>query len=194
MFCYSYYLTGTIFNIVNFIVFVSLLFLSILFNKNNIKNDLENLKDSIKNNFKIILKYSLIAIIGYILSNIVGGAIFDSTNLVLSEESVDNSNICQVIINLLIWAPITEELLFRSTLNKDIKNKIIFVLTSSLLFTGVHVFGNGINLTTLINSLQFIVLGLYFALLYKKTNNIIINIIMHFFCNVIGVVIILCLI
>ena len=53
---------------------------------------------------------------------------------------------------------------------------LIFV---PLLFAGVHVLGNGLNLITLISSIPYILIGIYFTLLYIKIDNIIINILMH---------------
>ena len=90
-----------------------------------------------------------------------------------------------------LQTPITEELLFRSLLNKDIKNKQLLIVLSSILFAGVHVIGNGFNLITLINFIPYFIIGMYLGFLYRKTNNIVINIIMHLLINIIGVVMIL---
>ena len=194
MFIYSNYLNGTLFNIVNISMFIILMILSIILNINNIKDNKKSLKDDLKNNKSIIIKYTIIAIISYIISTILVGVIADSANLVISEELVDDSNLIQVFINLLIWAPITEELLFRCLMKKDINNKYLYIILSTLLFVGVHVLGNGLNIITLINSLPFIVMGLYFSILYLKIDNIIINIVMHLFANIVGVVMILSMI
>ena len=192
MFIYGNLIKGPILTIVNLSVFVLLFILTIMFNKTIIKNDLCKLKNDFKTNIKYIIIYSIIAAIGYSVVSILVGSLLDS--VVITEESVADSNLIQVFFNLLIWAPITEELLFRSQLNKNIKNKVLFIILSSVLFAGVHVLGNGFNYVTLLSSIPYLVLGIYFALLYKKTNNIIINIVMHLLINVIGVITILSMI
>ena len=192
MFIYGNLIKGPILTIVNLSVFVLLFILTIMFNKTIIKNDLCKLKNDYKTNIKYIIIYSIIAAIGYSVVSILVGSLLDS--VVITEESVADSNLIQVFFNLLIWAPITEELLFRSQLNKNIKNKVLFIILSSVLFAGVHVLGNGFNYVTLLSSIPYLVLGIYFALLYKKTNNIIINIVMHLLINVIGVITILSMI
>ena len=110
---------------------------------------------------------------------------------VITEETVADSNVIRIVINLLIWAPLTEELIFRCSLKKDVKNNTIFILISPLLFAGVHVLGNGLNLITLISSIPYILIGFYLTLLYIKIDNIIINILMHLLINVIGVLMII---
>ena len=192
MFIYGNLIKVPILTIVNLSVFVLLFILTIMFNKTIIKNDLCKLKNDFKTNIKYIIIYSIIAAIGYSVVSILVGSLLDS--VVITEESVADSNLIQVFFNLLIWAPITEELLFRSQLNKNIKNKVLFIILSSVLFAGVHVLGNGFNYVTLLSSIPYLVLGIYFALLYKKTNNIIINIVMHLLINVIGVITILSMI
>ena len=192
MFVYGNLLKEPLLTIINIIVFVLLFILTLISNKEIIKCDLSKLKKDFKQHIKSIIIYSIIAAIGYFISTIIVGLLYDS--MVITEETVADSKLIQVFINLLIWAPITEELLFRSQLNKIIKNKVIFIILSSILFAGVHVLGNGFNYLTLLSAIPYIVIGLYLSILYKKTNNIIINIVMHLLINVIGVITIISMI
>ena len=192
MFIYGNLLKEPLLTIINIIVFALLFILTLIFNKEIIKCDLSKLKKDFKINIKSIIVSSLIAVIGYFIATIIVGVIIDS--VVITEETVTDSNLIQIFINLLIWAPITEELLFRSQLNKDIKNITLFIILSSVLFAGVHVLGNGLSFITLLTAIPYLVIGLYLSILYKKTNNIIINIIIHLLINIVGVITILLMI
>ena len=152
----------------------------------DLTNELNNLDD-----FPSLDSKKLI-IIGYIIATILVGLLVKTNSI--NKDTVAESSLLQVFFNLLIWAPITEELIFRALLKKDINNNTLYILMSSLLFAEVHVIGMGFKTNALISMLPYLVLGIYLALLYKKTNNIIINILMHFLINVIGVIMILTMI
>ena len=188
MFIYSNVFNGAVLEVINISVFVLLFILSIYYNKSNINKGIKSLRNDIKKHYKRIIVYSIITLITYSIVSIILGYFLEN---VITEETVADSNVIRVVINLLIWAPLTEELIFRCSLKKDIKNDTIFILISPLLFAGVHVLGNGLNLITLISSIPYILIGIYFTLLYIKIDNIIINILMHLLVNVIGVVMII---
>lgn len=188
MFIYSNVFNGTVLEVINIGVFVLLFILSIYYNKSNINKGIKLLKKDIKKHYKRIIIYSIITLIAYSIVSIILGYFLEN---VITEETVADSNVIRVVINLLIWAPLTEELIFRCSLKKDINSNFIFILISPLLFAGVHVLGNGLNLITLISSLPYIVIGIYFTLLYIKIDNIIINILMHLLINIIGVLMII---
>ena len=188
MFIYSNVFNGVVLEVINISVFVLLFILSIYYNKSNINKGIKSLRNDIKKHYKRIIVYSIITLITYSIVSIILGYFLEN---VITEETVADSNVIRVVINLLIWAPLTEELIFRCSLKKDIKNNTIFILISPLLFAGVHVLGNGLNLITLISSIPYILIGIYFTLLYIKIDNIIINILMHLLINVIGVVMII---
>ena len=192
MFIYGNMLKGTTLTVVNIMVFSLLFILSVYFNLKLIRKNIKSFKTDIKENIKPIIKYSIIALIGYIIATILVGLLIKTNSI--NKNTVADSSLLQVFFNLLIWAPITEELIFRALLKKDINNNTLYILMSSLLFAEVHVIGMGFKMNTLISILPYLVLGIYLALLYKKTNNIIINILMHFLINVIGVIMILTMI
>lgn len=188
MFVYSNVFNGAVLEVINISTFVLLFILSIYYNKSNINKGIKSLRNDIKKHYKRIIIYSIITLIAYSIVSIILGYFLEN---VITEETVADSNVIRVVINLLIWAPLTEELIFRCSLKKDVKNNTIFMLISPLLFAGVHVLGNGLNLITVISSIPYIVIGIYLSLLYIKIDNIIINILMHLLINVIGVVMII---
>ena len=80
-----------------------------------------------------------------------------------------------------VLAPVVEEFVFRYSLGSLIKNPIVFVIVSSLLFAVLHAMNAAIIL--------YIVLGLFFSLAYIKTDkNIVASIFLHFFNNFIGTI------
>lgn len=86
----------------------------------------------------------------------------------------------------IIIAPLTEELMFRGFIKKFIKNDILFVIVSSLIFGSLHVAVAG-SLQQLLFIIPYSLLGLAFSLNYVKTRNIASNIFLHSAWNTIAV-------
>lgn len=192
MFIYGNIFKGTTLTVINIMVFGLLMILSIYFNLKLIKKDLKSFNGNIKKNIKPIIKCSVITLIGYIIATVLVGVLVKTNSI--NKDTVADSNLLQVFFNLLIWAPITEELIFRAQLKKDVGAGLSYVIFSSFLFAEVHVLGNGFNINSMISMIPYLVLGIYLALLYNKTDNIIINMLMHLLINVVGVIMILIMI
>ena len=94
-----------------------------------------------------------------------------------------------MIFNTVIYAPLTEELTFRKSFKTAINNKWLYVLTSGLVFGMVHISSYITNWTDLIYLIPYGSLGISFALLYHKTNNIYSTINMHAMHNLLAVVV-----
>lgn len=89
-----------------------------------------------------------------------------------------------LIISAGIIAPINEEILFRKVFKDNIKNKIICILVSGILFGYMHV----TSATTILQFLYIIPyssLGISFAVMYSKTDSIFTSMSMHMFHNTI---------
>ena len=94
-----------------------------------------------------------------------------------------------MIFNTVIYAPVTEELAFRKSIRDVINNKWVYVLTSGLVFGALHISSYITNWTDLVYLIPYGALGVSFALLYNKTDNIFSTISMHAMHNLIAVVI-----
>ena len=142
-----------------------------------------------KNNFKLYLSKILprfgIIVIAYFVCNLT---------LMLFIESIPTN---QAILNSLpiyitaplaiIIAPIIEELMFRGFTKKFIKNDILFVILSSLIFGGLHVaVAEGFKQMLFI--IPYSILGFAFSLNYMKTKNIVSNIFLHSAWNSLAVI------
>lgn len=152
-------------------------------------NELKRDFIAFKNNFKLYLSKILprfgIIVIAYFVCNLF---------LMLFIESIPTN---QAILNSLplyitaplaiIIAPIIEELMFRGFTRKFIKNDILFVILSSLIFGGLHVaVAEGFQQMLFI--IPYSILGLAFSLNYVKTKNIVSNIFLHSAWNSIAVI------
>ncbi len=125
----------------------------------------------------------------------VGMLVMTASNLIInmfSEAGVSsNENAIQSMITLYpiimlvqagILAPIVEELVFRKGFRSMIKNDLIFVLASGLIFGYLHVF----TFTSLIEFLYIIpysALGVAFAYSYVKTKSVFTPMLLHFIHN-----------
>ena len=80
-----------------------------------------------------------------------------------------------------VFAPIVEELVFRYSLGSIVKNPIVFVIISSLIFAVLH--------ATNIAIIVYLMLGLFFSLAYIKTDrNVVASIFLHFVNNLLGTI------
>ncbi len=172
--------------------------LVILFYQNYLIKDSKDFKKNPKENTYKLLKYIIILFVIKIGSAIVtallyyifiGGTYNTSENQKMVNLITDNSPVLMVI-SAVFLAPIVEEGIFRLGLHKVIKNKWLFIIISGLIFGLMHVFPvDNISLTNaLIDSITYITIGITFAYIYAKTDNIWFTILIHFLNNLIGMI------
>lgn len=142
-----------------------------------------------KNNFKLYLSNMLprfgIVLIGYFISSI--SVLLLVGNIPNNQETLLSLPLILTAFLAVIIAPLTEELMFRGFIRKFIRNDVLFVLLSSLIFGGLHVLSAD-SLQQLLFIIPYSVLGFAFSLNYVKTKNIISNIFLHSTWNTIAVI------
>ena len=148
------------------------------------KNDFNKNGKSI---IKTSLKYWVIGLILMIASNTVINLF---TTSIASNEAINRSvlykNYTYAIVSMILIGPICEEIIFRLAIGKVIDNKYVYIIISGLIFGYMHIMGaKGLEYLYII---PYGVLGMSFAALYKKTNNIISTISMHMLHNLICVI------
>ena len=154
------------------------------------KKKLSSLKSDLKKNWKFLLIASILTALGYFGANLLIANVFGGET-VINEDAVSVSNLVFVSINLIVWAPIVEEIVMRYLYRETIVNKIAFTIISTLFFGLIHSLSFYYPITyILMAGLPYFVIGLYLCIIYNKTDNIFINIIMHALINIIGVVMI----
>lgn len=90
-----------------------------------------------------------------------------------------------------LYAPLTEETVFRLSLSKLFKNKLIFIIVSGFLFGALHVISDLSSISNIIYVFLYATLGMCLAKAYSDTNNIFVSISMHFIQNSLAAMLIL---
>lgn len=137
------------------------------------------------NNLKYAFKYwfiglSIMLISNYIILIITNGTL--ATNETDIRSLIDKSPI-YMAFQVMLYAPFTEEIIFRKSIRNAINNKYIYILLSGFIFGGLHVITSLDSFIDLIYLIPYCSLGFVFALLYTKTNNIFSTITIHSFHN-----------
>lgn len=158
----------------------------------NKKTLLKNIKD-IKINFKKYidkyLKYYIYSIIIMMVSNILINLIYPS--IAGNQQSVINTlkkAPIYMVFSATIFAPFMEEMIFRQSIRHIIKDNLTFIITSGLIFGGMHVIGNINNFYDVLYLIPYSAPGIAFAYILTKTNNILVPISIHFMHNTITVI------
>lgn len=129
-------------------------------------------------------RFGIIAIF-YLICNF--SVMFLAVNIPTNQAIISSWPIYITAFVAIIVAPITEELMFRGFIKKFIKNDILFILVSSLIFGGLHIVESD-SLQQFLYIIPYSILGFAFSLNYVKTKNIASNIFLHSVWNSIAVI------
>lgn len=142
-----------------------------------------------KNNFKLYLTNMLprfgIVVIVYFISSV--SVLLLAGNIPNNQEALLSLPLYLTAFLAIVIGPLTEELMFRGFIKKFIKNDVLFVIISSLIFGGLHVLSAD-SLQQLLYIIPYSVLGFAFSLNYVKTKNIASNIFLHCAWNTLAVI------
>lgn len=158
--------------------------------KDEIKNDIRDFKENGK---KHLTKYFIYYVIGVVLMGLSNIIIQKITNINLSgnEEKVrsliKDFPIYMAIISV-ITAPITEEIIFRKTFKNIFKLKYLFIIMSGLVFGILHI-SDFSNIGQILLGIPYIIMGIDFAYIYYKTDNIFVTMTFHTIHNLILLII-----
>lgn len=181
-------------NILKVIIFLisDLIVISILlivYRKTLIKDFKSYFKDFL-NNFEQSFKYYIIGLAIMIISNLII-VVFINNQIASNEESV-RSLIdivpLYMIFSVSIYAPITEELIFRKGIREIFNNKYLYIISSGIIFASMHLASENLSLNTLLYIIPYSSLGITFAYTYYKTNNIFSTIMLHSFHNTMAII------
>lgn len=155
----------------------------------DLSKDFKEYFEDFNHNFDISLKYWLTGFGIMAISNIIISFVLKMT-IAGNEENVRNFidvSPLLMLFNASIYAPIVEELTFRKSIREVISNKWFYALVSGLLFAFMHIMGYITSPIDIIYLIPYGALGISFALLYYKTNNIFSTITMHAMHNTIAI-------
>lgn len=148
----------------------------------------EDWKNFIKNKselFDVGFKYWFIGLMAMVGFNILIN-IFSPNEIANNEESIRNmltSIPLLMFINTTTLAPFIEELIFRKSFREVIKNNILFILMSGIVFGSLHVVFDIKNAYDYLYLLPYCSLGIAFSYMYYKSKNIMVPILMHIIHN-----------
>ena len=175
-------------NILFLIMEIIMVIVFTLMNLKRLKKDYQDFDINYKNYLKIGIKYWFIGFLIMAISNVLISA-FITPDIATNEETnrllLLNYPIYSVLA-MTIMGPYVEELVFRANF-KEAFNKYIFIIFTTLLFAGVHVFNGFTSLTDLVYFIPYGSLAFFFALTYVKTDNIFTTIIIHTIHNTLSV-------
>ena len=164
-----------------------------------LKTDWIALKGKTKNMLKEVGKHMLLMYMLNIICNVI------IINLTGSVQSNNQSEIVALVESrftitvflTLFFAPLVEEMVFRCSIYSLFykKNKVLTVVLASLAFGLIHVMGSifAQDWNDLLHLLTYASMGFCLSKCYGKTKNIFGPILLHFFNNLIGLLMILLL-
>lgn len=190
-FFYSYILNLT-FNgsiIASFIADVLFMIGIIFAYKENLKEDINNLKK--KYSVGKIIRTILIWVVIIFIFNIIMGALSDfiapamGKTLDNNSETIDSLfkvSTLYTIFKTMVFGIIAEELLYRESISDVIKNKWIFIILSSLIYTLINFVFAGFNTSYIFIRIfsYFLPALLFSTAYYKNDRNIIILMMIKF--------------
>ena len=173
--------------LLSFINDLLLLIIFISIYKKTIKKDFHDyFNKNYKNNIKESFSTWLIGFGIMIASNLLI-AILTKGQLSQNEETVRgliDKYPLYMTFQVMLYAPITEELIFRKSIKDFITNKKLYIIISGLIFGGLHVITSiTSNPLSYLYLIPYCSLGFVFAYLYQKTDNIFSTTVAHSFHN-----------
>ena len=164
--------------------------------RDNLKNDFENLKKDYK--ISNIIKTVIIWVVIIFVFNILMGAITemiypnmatdDNTNAM---STLFKTSMSYSLFKTMIFAVVAEELLYRESISDVVKNKYIFIVISSIVYTIMNFIFVGFESDIIVmDILSYFLPALLFSTAYvKNNNNIIILMLIKFTYNLIPTII-----
>jgi len=155
-----------------------------IINHKSLEKDIKDIKKNHKKYFSENFKYYLIALMVMMSSNLIINMI--NPGIAGNEEAV-RSTFKQAPIYMffsaVIFAPFTEEMVFRKSIRRIIKDNLTFIITSGLIFGGLHVVGNITTFSDVLYLIPYSAPGIAFAYILTKTDNILVPMGLHFMHN-----------
>ncbi len=184
--------------IINFIADIIFLIGIVLAYKDNLSEDYKDLKKNY--NIKKIIKIIVFWVIIIFVFNIIMGALTEALipNMDLDNNTQAINSLFQVsslytIFKTMIFAIVAEELLFRESVHDIIKNKWMFIIISSIIYTIINFVWTGFTEKTLWNNmLSYFVPSIVLSYAYyKNKSNIIVLMLIKFVYQLIPLTILL---
>lgn len=160
--------------------------------RRDLKKDFKNFfNHNFLYNIAFALAFWFAGLIVMIASNFVISIITNGT-IAQNEESVRElieKFPLYMLLNITIYAPLTEELIFRKSFRDFIQNKYLYILTSGLVFGFLHIISSLTDITGILFLIPYSALGIAFAAAYEESDNIFTTITIHSLHNALSFII-----
>ena len=168
------------------LVFEILMFsiLLIVFNQ-KVEKDLNDIIKNHKDYFSKCINYYLIGLMVMVVSNSIL-ALLTNGGIAGNEETVRamfKTNPIYMYLSAVVFAPIIEELVFRQGIRNICGKNVLFIVISGLVFGALHVFTSATTLIDVLYIIPYSALGISFAVMLYKTDNIFVSMGFHFMHN-----------
>ena len=160
----------------------NILFLFFLF-RSRLKRDFEFLKDNFKKYLKFIIKNQIIMFVIYLFISFIVTILLRDPTSSLNQQEIEKLPALTLIFVAILYAPYVEELLFRGSIRRIIKNDNLFIIISGIVFGLLHTISEISVVEMILIGLPYIFCGMYFAYMYVKTENICIPMLCHLIHN-----------
>ena len=173
------------------ISYLIIVLISLIIFKKRLKRDFSYYKDHFKEYLGFILKSQCLMFFIYLLITYLSTILLNSTDTSLNQQEIESLPVYMIILTSIIYAPISEELVFRGSIRRFIKKDWLFIIISGCIFGFLHTMAEPTFIESLIRGLPYVWVGIYFAYMYTKTENIMVPITCHFLHNAFAVLILL---
>lgn len=146
--------------------------------KDNLKRDFKVFRENFRNYLSFAIVRIAIVYVIYVVLSFVCIFVFKK-GISINEQQVESLPLWYSLPLAVVWAPIVEEILFRGCLRRFIKNDIVFIIISGVIFGFLHTMSEADLLSAIVIAIPYGILGSGLAYIYSKTNNICNNILWH---------------
>lgn len=129
-----------------------------------------------------LLRFIPVWIISAVISSILISMFGEPTNQTEIEEEFEGLSLLY-LFDMVIFTPIIEEYIFRFLPHKFIKNQVLYIIISSVVFAGMHVVDDP---NAFCHIWPYILRPLYYAYRYYKTKDIWVTISFHALNNLVA--------
>lgn len=181
----------------NFLCDIGYMIIIFFIYKETLIKDFKKFKKNFKDEFDLAFKYYFLGLIIMIASNLII-SIFFSNAIANNEESIRSLIKLYpyyMFFSVSLYAPFTEELIFRKSIKDSIfafkNNKItkyLYIFISGLIFASLHVITSATSPLDYLYIIPYLALGISFSALYTKSDNIFSSMAMHSMHNTIAII------
>lgn len=155
-----------------------------IINHKKLEKDIKDIKKKYNEYFKEYLKIYILALIIMMISSLFINLL--TNGIAGNEESIREifgKAPVYMFFSAVLFAPFTEEMVFRQSIKNIITNKKAFIIASGLIFGGLHVIGNINSIYDILYIIPYATPGIAFAYMLEKTDNILVPMGIHFLHN-----------